>query len=102
MTRQAANVRWRGLLQVSALHDRSYIAVILLLAHVSTVKLSTCMCTHSSPARRIACACLCGNLKCNSLLTHAHPRMMQHLSSSIYTDTYNWNERVGTVTSLGI
>ena len=36
------NVRWQGLFQVSAWHDRSYIAGILLLAHGLTVKLSPC------------------------------------------------------------
>ena len=60
----------------------SYIAGIPLLAHGLTVKLSPCLCSHRSPAGRIAHVCLCGHLKCILLLAQAHRRMMQHLSSS--------------------
>ena len=52
VTRQAASERLGGLLQVSAWHDCSYITGILLLAHGSTVKLSPCLCSHSSLAGR--------------------------------------------------
>ena len=45
--------------------------LILLLAHGLTVKLSPCWIG----------ACLCGHFKCNLLLAHARPRMIQHLSS---------------------
>ena len=38
--RVTENVRWRGLLQVSAWHDHSYIARISFIAHGLTVKLS--------------------------------------------------------------
>ena len=63
-------------------HDRSYIAGIPLLAYGLTVKLWPCQCSCSSPAGRIAAACLCGHFKCNLLLAQARPRMIQHLSSS--------------------
>ena len=62
--RVTENVWWQGLLQVSAWHDRSYIAGISLLAHGLTVKLS--------PRR---------HFRCISLPAQARPRMMQHLSS---------------------
>ena len=93
MTRQAVsdreqNVRWWSLLQVSAWHVCSYIAGIPLLAHGLTVKLSPCMCSHSSPTGRItACqhvwSTTCGHLKHNLLPAQACPRMTQHLSSKI-------------------
>ena len=44
-----------------------------LVAHGLTVKLIPCLCSHSSPAGRIA-ACLCGLSKCNLLLAQAWPR----------------------------
>ena len=83
VTRHAMSDRQQDVcwLQVCALHDHSYIAGILLLAHGFTVKLSPCPCSHTSPAGRIA-ACLCGHPKCNLLLAQARPRMIQHLSSS--------------------
>ena len=80
MSDRQQDVRW---LQVRALHDRSYIAGILLPAHGLTVKLSPCPCSHSSPPGRIA-ACLCGHPKCILLLAQARPRMIQHLSSLYY------------------
>ena len=93
MTRQAAsdgeqNVWWWGLLQVSAWHDRSYIAGIPLLARGLTMKLSPCPCSHNSLAGRIAeCqhvwSTTCGHLKCDMLPAQVRPRMMQHLSSKI-------------------
>ena len=64
-----------------SINSISYIAGILLLAHDSTMKLNPCPCSHSGLARRTACACLCGHLKCNLLLAQVRPRMMQHLSS---------------------
>ena len=84
MTRHAMSDRQQDVhwLQVRTLHDRSYIAGILLLAHGLTVKLSPCPCSHSSPAGRIA-ACLCGHPKCSLLLAQARPRMIQHISSQL-------------------
>ena len=55
------------------------LAGIPLLAHSLSVKISPCHCSHSSLAGRIAA--LCGHSKCDLLLTQAHPRMIQHLSS---------------------
>ena len=64
VTRQATSdrqqdVRW---LQVRAWHDRSYTAG----AHGLTVKLSPCLCSHSSPAGQIACVGI-PNTTCYSL-----------------------------------
>ena len=74
MSDRQQDVRW---LRVRALHDRSYITGILLLAHGLTVKL-VCPCSHS--IGRMA-ACLCGHPICDLLLAQARPRMIQHLSS---------------------
>ena len=59
-------------------HDHSY---------GLTVKLRPCQCSCSSPAGRIAAACLCGHFKCNLLLAQARPRMIQHLSSTTCCDS---------------
>ena len=64
------DVHW---LQVRAWQDCSYMTgIIPPLAHGLTVKLSPCLCSHSSLAGRIA-ACLCGHSKCNLLLAQAAP-----------------------------
>ena len=80
MSDSQQDVHW---LQVHVWHVRSYIAGIPLLAHGLNVKLNPCLCSHTSPAGRIA-ACLCGHSKCNPLLAQACPTMIQHLSSIYY------------------
>ena len=77
MTVGQQDVRW---LQLRTWHDHSCIAGIPLLVRGLTVKLSLCLCNHSSLAGQIA-AGLFGHSKCNLLLAQARPRMIQHLSS---------------------
>ena len=60
------DVRWLQV-HVRAWHDRSYMAGIPVLNHGLTVKLSLCLCSHSSSVGRIAARLCISNTICYSL-----------------------------------